>query len=192
MKTVLVLTVGGSAEPLLHAIQHSREVAHVYFLCSTGPAGSDRTIEQLHQNQIRGRCTHCGKDYTQSTELQPVAVRAGLSKERYTVVPIEDPDELPCVHEACRTVADDISRRFEDEPVEVVANYTGGTKTMSLGLGNFALRQGKDWVLQTNVRGSGRDNLVKITSGDVPTLQDTTSIEAEVRAGPGAHAHRTP
>ena len=46
MKTVLVLTVGGSADPVVHAIQQNKNVAFVYFLCSTGPAGSDKTIRE--------------------------------------------------------------------------------------------------------------------------------------------------
>ena len=76
-------------------------------------------------------------------------------------------------------VASDIESRFGSDGIEVVANYTGGTKTMSLGLGNFALHPARAWALQTNVVGKGRDNLVKITAGDTATLQDTTSIDVQ-------------
>jgi hypothetical protein len=71
-------------------------------------------------------------------------------------------------------IADDIASRFAGQDLEVLANYTGGTKTMSVGLAAFAVRFG--WGLQLNATGRERTNLVKITGGDIPLPQDTTVL----------------
>jgi len=47
-----------------------------------------------------------------------------------------------------------------------VANYTGGTKTMTLGLGIYALRKAPEWEVQFNASGK-RTNLIKIERGDI-------------------------
>lgn len=48
-----------------------------------------------------------------------------------------NPDDLNEVTGACERIEEDIARRFGD--ARIIANYTGGTKTMSVGLGLHAL-----------------------------------------------------
>ena len=44
MKTILVLSVGGSAEPIVNAIKNNHP-DFVYFFCTCGPKGSEKTID---------------------------------------------------------------------------------------------------------------------------------------------------
>lgn len=154
MKRILVASVGGSPEPIVNAVVQTAP-DFVYFLCSTGTHGSDRTIDE-------------------TTSSEPIASRARLLPGRYAIERVAYPDNLPDVVAAVERIAADIVSRVAGEEREVIANYTGGTKTMAAGLVVSALRVG--WSLQINGTGSERTNLTKITGGDLPLPQDTTVI----------------
>ncbi len=142
--TVLLLTVGGSSEPLIHAIRHlPPDRGFVCFLCSPesrvlveGGEGGNRSIPEA----------------------------AGLAASRYEVVVWEDPDDLAQCVATLFSLQRRIRQRFP--AARVVANYTGGTKTMSAALviGAMLLR----WELQLNV--GVRQDLRQVLAGtDVPT-----------------------
>ncbi len=58
MKKILVLSVGGSAEPIVKAIRNYNP-DFVYFFCSSGQKGSESTVQETHaviqENQDTGR-----------------------------------------------------------------------------------------------------------------------------------------
>jgi hypothetical protein len=136
MKTILIASVGGSPDPVVHAIEQGRP-DFVYFLCSTGGehAGSDRTIEQETQITSSGSCPHCKQPVQGSRPSPPIVTRAGLARGSYEIERVNDPDDLAQVVRACERLAAAIAERFAGIDVEVFANYTGGTKAMSFGLG---------------------------------------------------------
>ncbi|SFM73638.1 TIGR02710 family CRISPR-associated CARF protein [Thermodesulforhabdus norvegica] len=154
MVKVLVLTVGGSCDPLVNAIKQEKP-NFVYFLCSTGPKGSVIVVNGP------------GKPCKEREVAKPsIASQANLSTDTYEVVEIDDPDDLGACYRACEIVSARIQNRFGDfGNIEIVANYTGGTKTMSAALVLYALDSG--WPVKFNV--GIRNNLVKVEGGDTPT-----------------------
>ncbi len=152
MRKVLVLTVGGSCDPLVNAIR-GRRPDFVCFVCSAGSKGSEITVD--------GPGKPCkGKD----ADKESIVSQAGLSQERYRKFTVDDPDSL----EECYRCMEKVERFIYDEfgpDAEIVANYTGGTKTMSVAIAVFSLSR-ETWKLEFN-RGQ-RTDLVKISYGDAP------------------------
>jgi len=166
-KRILVASVGGTPDPIVNAIAQMAP-AFVYFLCSTGKAGSDTQVEKT---------------------IVPAAHRAAGS---YEIERVPFPDELREVVAGCARIEQKLTARFAGEEREILANYTGGTKTMAAGLVVFAVRAG--WELQVNATGAERENLVKITGGDLPLPQDATILRVDealetVREQAARHAH---
>jgi CRISPR type III-B/RAMP module RAMP protein Cmr6 len=120
-RRVLVASVGGSAEPIVNAIV-KMQPDFVYFLCSTGKAGSDAVVEKT---------------------IVPGAKRAEGS---YTIEQIKLPDDMNDVTAVCQKIQNDLAKRFPGEDIDVVADYTGGTRTMGGGLVAFAVNA--KWRLQ--------------------------------------------
>lgn len=119
MKKVLIASVGGSLELIKIAIEQA-DPDFAYFLCSTGKTGSDRTLEET------------------------ILPNTKLVADRYAIERVESPDDLRDVLAACARIEADLDERFSATDVSVVVNYTGGTKTMSVGLGVLAQRHGWD------------------------------------------------
>ncbi|MBI4820417.1 MAG: TIGR02710 family CRISPR-associated protein [Deltaproteobacteria bacterium] len=165
-----VCTVGGSAEPIVSALRQNHPLSFVYFLCSTGPAGSDRTIEEPTAQARRSKCPSCGKTSEEVTHEEAIVARAQLGAGTYSVERVSDPDDLSAVLEACKRIEEDLAARGLGP--RVVANYTGGTKTMSLGLGYHAIQAG--WEVQ--VSSGTRKDLIKVTMGERALRQDLSAI----------------
>lgn len=134
--SILICTVGGSAEPILTAIRDLRP-ARVVFVCSRGPKSS--------RSQVEGDGKKPG-----------IAAQAGLTPGSWHIVevPPDDPDEIFLV------VTQEIER-LRSAGNSVVVDYTGGTKSMSLGAALAALASKVDLTLTTGER---RD-LVRVASG---------------------------
>jgi hypothetical protein len=187
MPRILICTVGGSPVPVVNAIRQNAldsALNQVFFLCSSSDdgAGSDRIVEHAVTFKQAGECPECGKRFSRRVEHAPLAQQAGLEPSGYTIETVSDPDDLRQVVSACDRIAEAVEVRWPD--AAVIANYTGGTKTMSFGLGLAALRRG--WLLQLNTTGKGRDNLQHIEFGDVGLMQDSEWLalqEAMERAG---------
>lgn len=145
---ILALTVGGSCAPLVTAIQ-SYQPDWVCFFATGGPRGSRIMVDDE------------GKPCRQTTgEEQPsIVAQTGLTPDRYEVVPLEDPDDLPGLYEACVKKLRDLRQRYPD--AQCIADYTGGSKSMSVALALAALECG--WELSL-VRGQ-RPDLVKVANG---------------------------
>ncbi|MCS7215763.1 MAG: TIGR02710 family CRISPR-associated CARF protein [Thermodesulfovibrio sp.] len=156
MKRVAIFTVGGSPMPIINAIK-SENFDYIYFICSKGRPenASERLVdgEPIKEGEII------------------IAKETGLPKDKYEkiLIELEYVDDIDKIYEYLET--DLISRlksRFRDEEtLEIIANYTGGTKSMSIALALLALFQ-EGWQLQINV--GPRPNLIKIDSGDTPVL----------------------
>lgn len=184
MTRVLVCTVGGSDAPVVHAIEQTKP-DFVFFLGSAGEstAASVRTIhEEVVTHRHRHRCPHCQRNFETVTKSGPIAIQIPLPSDAFAIEAIDDPDDLDQVTGACERIAKAIDSRFA-EPLQVYANYTGGTKTMGLGLGLFAFVARPRWTLQLNA-GGPRD-LVQIRAGDVAMHQRADHLrarEAEAQA----------
>ncbi len=181
MKRVLIATVGGSPQPVVNAIRRERP-DFVYFLCSAGMRkASDVTVESdLVHKSAPLTCPKCKHRHTPTRSQRAIVSEAGLEPERYEIVRLENLDDFDDVFAQCDQIRRDIERRFPDESVHVVANYTGGTKTMSAGLSFYALQHAPEWELQVNI--GWRDDLIQVRGGDLPMPQNVArTIAAGVR-----------
>lgn len=156
-RTVLLCTVGGSHQPILTAIK-SNLPEYVCFFCTekdpeTGKPGSIDQIEG-EGSVIKAN----PRDDPQPT-LPNIPVQAGLDARRYEsrIVPADDLDAA--CYEMRGAVAE-LDRRFGD--ARFVADYTGGTKTMTAAL-VCAVLERDDVELQL-VAGA-RPDLVHVVDG---------------------------
>ena len=89
MKKILVLSVGGSCEPIVNAIRNYNP-DRVYFFCSSGPKGSAVTIDSSGDpcgDKRKSRCPECNLEYyLRDPEGKAIVFQAGLEKERYEIV----------------------------------------------------------------------------------------------------------
>ncbi len=180
MKNILILSVGGSPEPVINAVKIA-QADHIYFLCSSGPKGSAATVDGPGNpcaDLRKSTCPACGTEhYIGEPTGKSIAARTGLDRTRYTVVTVEDPDDLNECHEALMVLA----KRVEEEhghDCRVVANYTGGTKTMSVAMAFVGLLTER-WDLSVNT--GPRIDLIKVTAGDVPVSVHKWQILGEAR-----------
>lgn len=151
MKT-LVCTVGGSHKPILRAIE-SYDPEKVLFVCSrddevTGTKGS--------YTQVEGEGLVIASSPGAKPDLRNIPTLAGMNEGTYEVrkVPADEPSEI------MRVVKADLVRLAREG--EVVADFTGGTKSMSAGL--FAAALQVEGVHVSLVRGP-RCDLVKMRDG---------------------------
>ncbi len=161
MKKILIVTVGGSCAPVINAAR-TGGYNHVFFVCSTGSRGSEKTVD--------GEGEPCEGIRSDRSDKSIVA-QTGLSDDQYTKWTLEDIDNLGVCYQRLKELRAAIYQTFGHE-TEIVANYTGGTKTMSIALSMAALASG--WGLQVN-RGP-RIDLVKVRHGDAPVFAAMSDI----------------
>jgi len=153
---ILLCTVGGSHEPILTALRQTAP-DFTCFICTdrdpaTGRPGSD--VQILGQ----GSCIKARPSDEKPT-LPNISTQAGLRDDQYEVVrvPADDLDE---VFRILRDTIENLGQRFPG--ARLLADYTGGTKTMTAGLVSAALES--DGVELQLVTGS-RADLIKVRSG---------------------------
>lgn len=118
MGKTLVLTVGGSPQPIVNAIRYAQGVAPrdgtlmVRFLCSCDPDPKRSSCRAVPQ----------------------IVADLGLEAGEYQSDPIAHYDDLEECYLAARRVLESVPH---DE--RLIANYTGGTKSMTAGLALAAL-----------------------------------------------------
>jgi CRISPR-associated protein (TIGR02710 family) len=126
--TILICTVGGSHQPIVTAIK-ANEADFVCFVCSgkdpgTGKAGSDTQILGIG-NLIKANFND------EKPSLPNIPTQVGLTGEQFSVA-ICEPDNLDDVCNVCVKSVQELKAKFPG--ARFVADYTGGTKTMSAGL----------------------------------------------------------
>jgi len=171
---ILLLSVGGSADPIVNAVkEHNPDF--VYFFCSSGHKGSEKTIDSPGDpcgDKRKTKCPECGYIYhLGDPKGRAIVFQAGLAKEQYEIVTVDNPDDLNTCYQKLLELAGRIEERHED--CQVIANYTGGTKTMSAAIALVGVMT-EQWDLSLNI-GPRRD-LIQVRSGDVPVVIDKWSI----------------
>lgn len=156
VRSVLFATVGGSHQPILTAIRELKP-DHIVFYCTgpdpaTGKAGSEV--------QIRGKglCIKA-KPGDEKPTLPNIPTQAKLAEEQFEVVTVPA-DDLDGAFAAMLAAMREVAARFPG--ANRVADYTGGTKTMTAALVEAALESGD---VEIQLVTGGRADLVKVQDG---------------------------
>lgn len=152
MTTVLILTVGGSHQPLLRSIEEHRP-DRVEFLCS-----DDAGKLKGSYAQVEGEGNVLKSDpKLAAADLPCLATLAGLDNRDYRIHKIDQFDDLNrCYLVAARVIG---QARQEAPEARLVVDYTGGTKSMTAGLAAAALDDGRCEIALVVGR---RSDLVKV------------------------------
>lgn len=165
-KTILAVTVGGSCQPVVTAIT-DYQPHHVLFIASDGSRGSRPTVD--------GTGKPC-KGREPEDDKPSIAAQTGLKESQFTIRTISDPDSLQACYAVTRSAL--IEARQQSPDSRYVADYTGGTKTMSVALAMAALES--DWELSL-VKGA-RTDLIKVVDGtEVAGLINSWEVRAQQR-----------
>ncbi|MEY4194542.1 MAG: hypothetical protein RLZZ226_910 [Pseudomonadota bacterium] len=126
--TVLICTVGGSHQPIVTAITANKPY-FVCFVCSgndpgTGKPGSESQITGL------GNCIKASFS-DEKPNLPNIPTQAGLTAEQFSIA-LCQPDNLDSVCGVCVLQLQNLRNRYPS--ARLIADYTGGTKSMSAGL----------------------------------------------------------
>jgi len=150
---LLLLTTGGSCEPLIESILEN-DPDRIYFICS----GGDRSSRRI----VTGEGYVCGKDPKNPDEpniLTQVNIDPS-EKEKFEIVEIDDFDNPNSCYQACITLISTIKKKYPS--AELIADYTGGTKSMTAGLIMAAM---DDPSITLCVITGKRMDLIRVASG---------------------------
>ena len=164
--TILLCTVGGAHQPIIDAIEFISP-CYVCFFCTdrdpqTGRPGS---IVQVTGKGKVIKANRCAPKPT----LRNIPTETGLDAEGFEVQKIPA-DNLDGAYLAMRNAITELSRQFPG--AQFIADYTGGTKTMSAALVCVALE--RDDVELQLVAGA-RPNLVGVQDGTEQAM--TASVD---------------
>ena len=153
---ILILTVGGSHQPLLTAIRANKP-AYVCFVCSerdpgTGRSGSDTQV--IGEGSV---IKANSKDAKPS--LPNIPTQAGLKSEQFEVVHVIA-DDLDQAFKVLLALFAELRLRFLNH--RLIADYTGGTKSMSTALVLAAL---ESYGVQLQLVTGNRADLIKVWDG---------------------------
>ncbi|MFM7149536.1 MAG: TIGR02710 family CRISPR-associated CARF protein, partial [Gemmataceae bacterium] len=132
----LILTVGGSHQPILASIQHNRP-DHVIFICS-----EDRGKSPGSHIQVTGSGNVLSsKAGLEKPDLPNIVTLANLAPESFQMIKIDHFDDLNACYLASIQAIEQARAAHPREPV--IIDYTGGTKSMTAGLAAAALDDGR-------------------------------------------------
>jgi len=162
VQTLLALTVGGSCAPVVTAIRDYNP-DFVVFIVSTGSRGS--------RSMVDGQSKPCAAE--DKTPLPNILEQTGLPGDKCTFIELDDPDTL---HLCYQKIRDGLNKHtVARADWRKIADYTGGTKTMTAALILVALELG--WELSV-VRGN-RTDLLKVRDGtEMASLVNTWEVRA--------------
>lgn len=163
--SVLICTVGGSHQPILTAIQELAPIHVLFFATGHDPAtGRPGSLSMITG---KGEPIEVRRGAEVVERLANIPTLAGLTAEQFTTVEVPA-DDLDGAASRMLDAIGELRRRIGD--AEMVADYTGGTKTMTAALVMVAL-DFEDIDLQL-VTGS-RADLVKVHDGSQSGLTVT-------------------
>lgn len=169
-KNVLICTIGGSHQPVLKAIEKVQP-AFVCFICTdrdpeTGKAGSE--------TRITGRGNVIAEKTGASPSLPNIPALAGLSVDQFQICTVPA-DDIDVSFTAIRAAMLELRSRFPG--AQIIADYTGGTKSMTAALVIAALENDDiDLQLVTGAR-SDLNEVAHQTEYAISANIDTIRLE---------------
>ena len=168
-RQILLCTVGGSHQPIIAAIQSSSP-DYVCFFCTERDPGTNAPGSV---DQVTGEGNVIKASYNdRSPTLPNIPIQADLRDDQFKVK-IVPADDLDGAYSAMRDAIAKLAKRFPN--ANCIADYTGGTKTMTAALVCAALEK-DDFELQ--IVAGARTNLVNVQDG---TEQAMTASVARLR-----------
>ena len=132
---ILLCTVGGSHQPILKAIE-SISPGYVCFFCTGRDPGTGRP-GSIVQVTGKGNIIKASRNDEKPT-LPNIPAQAGLPEAGFEALEVPA-DDLDGAYLAARNTIAELAKRFPD--ARFVADYTGGTKTMTVALVCAALER---------------------------------------------------
>lgn len=180
IKSILACTVGGSHQPIITAY-HNLKPDFVCFICSepdpgTKKRGSDIMIE------AGGFCIKAQPADEKAT-LPNIPTQLGIERSNFNVITVPA-DDLDGATLAIRDTFADLKQRFPG--ARIIADYTGGTKTMTAAL-VIAVLEAVEIDLQL-VTGN-RADLIKVRNGtELSALANIDRIRLNRSMAPFLHS----
>lgn len=174
---VLICTVGGSHQPIVTALEHLVP-DHVVFICTDRDSGTGRG-GSLQQIQGQGLVVNVA-DGEAKSGLPNIPRQGRLSEGQFEVV-IVPADDLDAAFAVIDSKLAALLVRFPD--ARLVADYTGGTKTMSAALVAAAVEYPR---IDLQVVTGNRANLVRVLDG---TQSASAASVVGIRIGRTIQAH---
>ena len=150
---ILVLTVGGSCAPIITSIKQNKP-DRLVFICSDdigNTKGSYITVE--------GTGNVCGND-PKKPDLPNIVTQAQCENTPREIHKLKAVDNINEVYKFCLNLLNKLRQEYSD--AEIIADYTGGTKTMSVGL--VAAAMDIEGTIISIVKGE-RTDLIKVLDG---------------------------
>lgn len=179
MPTLLAITVGGACAPIVSAIQ-AYQPDYVYFIVTRGQRGSRDNVDGPGDpcgDPRKATCPECQTTFHLGDPSGAnIVTQTGLSDTAWEPLILDEPDAFSRCYAQTYT---GLTRLAENHPDwRLIADYTGGTKTMTAALAAVALELG--WELSL-VKGSRLD-LVKVRSGtEIASLVNAAEVRAHRR-----------
>jgi len=174
-KTLLICTVGGSHQPIVTAIR-SVQPDFVCFVCSED---DPETKHQGSYTQILtpGKCIKSKREKNKN-DLPNIPTQTGLSEDSFVVrrIPTDD------LEQAFSQITEKLETwKKEFTEARIIADYTGGTKSMTGAMILAALEQeGVELQLITG----GRQNLLSIKEDEYGVLASVQKLRLRKRMNP--------
>ncbi len=153
MARVLLVTVGGSPEPILQAVQ-AHQPDEVVFICSAPPCAAPSLDQVIGEGTPCRHLTPGGADEWRPNLVQQLQLpdfRPDLQ-----LIALPDPDDLAAIHSRILQACEGLSDRFSR--LELLGDYSGGTKAMSAALAMALVDQNA----QLSLVAGNRRNLIRI------------------------------
>jgi CRISPR-associated protein (TIGR02710 family) len=148
-RVLLICTVGGSPQPIASALRILRPDV-VWFLVSDGNSG-ESSLSQVEEAEI---------DYDKNGAIRGPGLKFAEGcpgSAKALPIPADDPDGA---YKSCRLLLAEVRRTYPNH--QLVADYTGGTKSMSAALLMAALAQPG---IEVQFMAGERADLVRVKSG---------------------------
>lgn len=171
MTRVLLVTVGGTPQPILEAVR-AHQPDEVVFICSAPPCPAPSTL------QVIGDGTPCRHRLDDGSEEERANLVTQLAlqgfREDLQIVPLPSPDDLGDCHRRIRHACQTLEGRFSR--CELIGDHSGGTKTMIAALVLALLEREADLSVVSGersdlVRISGSSEARPIAIGELQALR---------------------
>ncbi|MCK9266685.1 TIGR02710 family CRISPR-associated CARF protein [bacterium] len=131
MAKILIITVGGSAEPILEFLEaYRQEAVLIYFICTGGP-GKVSTSNLVDGDgdvfPAPEKSNSCGIQIGKISNSRKNIIQRSGYKGDYTKVILDNPDDFEEVHLKISSTI----REAKESGYKIISDFTGGTKTMS-------------------------------------------------------------